>query len=138
MGKEDNGFIILKLDDGEDIFDCLHQAIRNFDINSGFVVLGVGMLADIDLGYFAGNEYLWKHLDEPHELVSLHGSISTKDETVIHLHCGLANRNHEIIGGHLKSARVCVINEILIRKLENTELGRVLNPDTGLKELTIL
>jgi len=77
------------------------------------------------------------YLDESHELVALHGSISTKNEVVIHLHCALANQDHEIIGGHLKSAKVCVINEILIKKLADVELGRSLNPATGLKELFI-
>ena len=76
-------------------------------------------------------------MEEPHELVALHGSISTKDEVVIHIHCGLANSTHELIGGHLKSAKVCVINEILIKKLDNIELGRKLNPKTGLKEMLI-
>ncbi len=139
-GKEDeNGFVVLKLEDGEDLFDCLNAAIEKFDIESGFIVLGIGMLADIEIGYFGGEGgYEWKRLDEPYELVALHGSISTKDETIIHLHCGLAGRDHNIIGGHLKSAKVCVINEILIKKLANVELGRNLNPKTGLKELYIV
>ena len=136
--KEDkNGFVVLKLDDGEDLFECLNRAIEEFNIRSGFVILGIGMLADAEIGYFSADGYEWKTLEEPHELVALHGSISTKGEVVIHLHCALANRSREIIGGHLKGAKVCVINEILIKKLVSIELDRNLNPKTGLKELFI-
>ncbi len=137
-GKEDNdGFIVLKLEDGECLFECMDKAIDEFNIKSGFIVLGIGMLTDIEIGFFGKDGYEWKHLHEPHELIALHGSISTKGENVIHLHCGLANKEHEIIGGHLKSAQVYVINEILIKKLVDVELGRNLNPETGLKELYI-
>ena len=136
-GKEENGVIVLKLDDGEDLFECLNRAIKEYNIKSGFVILGIGMLADAEIGFYAKDGYEWKKLGEPHELVALHGSISTKGEVVIHLHCALANRAHDIIGGHLKSAKVCVINEILIKKVNDIDLGRKLNPETGLKELFI-
>lgn len=137
QGKEENGFVVLKLDHDESLFDCLNRAIAEFDIKSGFIMQGIGMLANAEIGFFSPVGYEWKTLEEPHELVALHGSISTKDEIVIHIHCGLANKKHELIGGHLKSAKVCVINEILIRKLDNIELGRNLNPETGLKEMFI-
>jgi predicted DNA-binding protein with PD1-like motif len=137
-GKEENGLVVLKLDDGEDLFECLNSAVDEYSIRSGFVILGIGMLADAEIGYFSKDGYEWKSLEEPHELVALHGSISTKGEVVIHLHCALANKDHDIIGGHLKGAKVCVINEILIKKLDSIELGRNLNPETGLKEMFII
>ena len=138
-GKEDPEYIILKFDDGEDLMESLKGAISQFRISSGHVISGIGMLRNIEIGYFAGKEkgYSVKTLQEPHELVSLQGSISTAGGAVIHLHCSLANLNHEIVGGHLNSATVCVLNEILIRKTDKTVLGRVHNPKTGLKELTI-
>ena len=95
------GVIILKLDDGEDLMDCLNNAIKQFHIESGFVMMGIGMLRNVEIGYFTGKEYNKKQLEMAHELVSLQGSISTKDGTTIHLHCSLANDKHEIVGGHL-------------------------------------
>lgn len=136
-GKEEDSIVALKLDSGEDIFQCLHKAIKDFDIKSGYVLMGIGMLRDIEIGYFDGDKYLTKSLEEPHELISLQGSISTKDEIVIHLHCSLAGPDHNIIGGHLSKGTVNVINEILIKKVDEIELGRNLNPGTGLKELYI-
>lgn len=137
QGREGaGGLVVIKLDDGEDIMACLRKAIDDFGIASGFVVAGIGMLADAEIGYFAGSEYRRKVLAEPHELVSLQGSISTEGETVIHLHCALAGPGHALVGGHLFSGKVRVVNEILIRKAD-VRLGRRFNPATGLKELTV-
>ena len=136
-GKEENGFVALKLDHGEDFFNCLIQAIEDFDIKSGYILMGIGMLKDSEIGFFGGTEYITKHLAEPHELISMQGSISTKEEVIIHIHCSLAGPDHKLIGGHLNNGTVNVINEILIKKVEEIELGRTLNPNTGLKELYI-
>ena len=136
-GKEENGFIALKLDHGEDFYECLKKAIVDFEIRSGFILSGIGMLRDIEIGYFDGKDYHNQHLEEPHELVSLQGSISTKGEVIIHVHCSLAGPGHGLKGGHLHKGTVNVINEILIKRLDGMELSRRLNPDTGLKELQI-
>lgn len=136
-GKEENGFVALKLDHGEDFYECLNKAIMDFNIKSGYILMGIGMLKDVEIGYFGGTEYLTKHLAEPHELVSMQGSISTKDEVIIHIHCSLAGPDHKLIGGHLNKGTVNVINEIFIKKVDKIELGRNLNPNTGLKELYI-
>jgi len=138
QGKDNgDGFIALKLDDGEDLMVSLRDAVKQFHITSGFVMMGIGMLKNAEIGYFTGKSYNKKRLEKPHELITLQGSISTREEVIIHLHCSLANEEHEIIGGHLMGATVCVLNEILIKKTDNIVLGRKLNPITGLKELDI-
>lgn len=136
-GKSEENFIVLKLDDGEDLFDCLERAVADYGIKSAMIVSGIGMLADFELGFFRDGEYEWVFYDMPHELVAMHGSISTLGGIVIHIHAGLADSNHRLVGGHLKSAKVRVLNEILLLKLDNMEFERVLNPSTGLKELKI-
>jgi predicted DNA-binding protein with PD1-like motif len=138
QGKDNgDGFIVLKLDDGDDLSENLRIAIKHYHITSGFIVMGIGMLKNIEIGYFTGSGYKQKRLEKPHELISLQGSISTKGEVIIHLHCSLANDKHEVVGGHLTGATVCVLNEILIKKTENIVLKRNLNPFTGLRELYI-
>lgn len=136
QGREDGGFIILKLDDGEDLMDCLRRAVGEYGITSGFVMSGIGMLCDLEIGYFSGKAYEKMRIDTPHELLSLQGSISTDGEVVIHLHCSLAGPDHRVVGGHLFSGKVRVVNEIFIRKV-CVRLGRRQNPVTGLKELTV-
>ena len=136
-GRTEGNFIVLKLDDGEELFECLEKAIDEYDIRSGMILSGIGMLANFEIGFFKDGGYDWVVHEQPHELVAMHGSISTKDETMIHIHVGLAGPDHGLIGGHLKGARVCVVNEILILKLDSMEFSRVLNPGSGLKELQI-
>ena len=136
-GKEENGFVALKLDHGEDIYESLNRAIVDFNIKSGYILMGIGMLKDVEIGYFDGERYHTKYLEQAHELISLQGSISTKEEVIIHMHCSLAGSDHSLEGGHLNKGTVNVINEILIKKVNEIDLGRNLNPNTGLKELFI-
>ena len=68
------------------------------------------------------------------ELVALHGTIA---DGIIHMHCALANPQHQIIGGHLQEAKVAVLNEIVLQKLEEVVLHRRLNQKSGLKELEL-
>ena len=59
-GKEENGFVALKLDHGEDFYECLNKAIVDFNIKSGYVLMGIGMLRDFEIGFFDGEKYLAK------------------------------------------------------------------------------
>ena len=67
----------------------------------------------------------------------MHGSIAASDESKIHIHVALADSEHKVIGGHLLRARVCVLNEIVLLKMNRIVLGRRLNEKSGLYELDI-
>lgn len=95
------------------------------------------MIRDFEIGFFEKGAYERKLYEEPFELVGCQGSISTKGETTIHIHCSVAGPDHGVIGGHLNSATVHNVNEIFIRRFTNVKLDRVLNPETGLKELSV-
>jgi predicted DNA-binding protein with PD1-like motif len=135
--SEDKSLIVAKLGDGEDLFESMEGLVEKHDISSGLVVSGIGMLRNFVLGYFDGKEYQKKEFKTPCELISLQGSISTKGETVIHLHASLADENNNVIGGHLFQAEVCSLNEIVIRRLEEVSLRRKLDQETGLKMLDL-
>jgi predicted DNA-binding protein with PD1-like motif len=135
---EDKSLIVAKFEDGEDLFESFKTIIREHKIESGIVLTGIGMLRNFVLGYYDGETYRNKEFKEPHELVSLQGSITTKNETVIHLHASLADEQNNVIGGHVFQAEVNMLNEIVVRKLNDLALGRKENPSTGLKELDIL
>lgn len=137
QSSEEGLFIVVKLDKGEKIFDSLIEVIEKHDIKSGLVLSGIGMLKDVKLGYYSAEEHSSKTFEEPRELVAMHGSITTGEETVIHLHCALAGEDYAVIGGHLMEAEVAVIAEIVIAKLSEIVLGREFNPETGLKELSV-
>jgi predicted DNA-binding protein with PD1-like motif len=135
---KDKSLIVAKLEDGEDLLGSLGAIVEEYDIRSGLVLTGIGMLRNFVLGYFDGDAYLKKEFRDPCELVSLQGSITTEGETVIHLHASLADEDNNVVGGHVFQAEVCTLNEIVLRKLNDLSLGRKENPRTGLRELEIL
>ncbi|MFQ5910291.1 MAG: PPC domain-containing DNA-binding protein [Thermoplasmata archaeon] len=137
QSAEEGRFVVAKLDKGENLLAALREIIEKHDVTSGLVVSGIGMLRDIKIGYYSGEEHEPRSFEKPHELIALHGSISTGEETIIHLHCALSDENCNVVGGHLIDAEVAVVAEIVIAKLSRMVLGRMFNPETGLKELFV-
>lgn len=129
--------VLAKLEDGEDLFPSLLALAEETGIASGMVLWGIGMLRDVELGYFNGKSYERATYAEPRELLALHGSIAQDAENPLHLHVGLAGRDHVAVGGHLFRARVAVLNEVAVRRLSAIRLGRALNPASGLRELVL-
>ncbi len=137
QSAEEGRFIVAKLSKGENLVAALKEIIEKHGIVSGLVISGIGMLRNVELGYYSGEEHELRTFEKPRELVALHGSMTTGEETIIHLHCALSDENYDVIGGHLIDAEVAVIAELVIAKLSKIELGRELNPATGLKELSV-
>jgi predicted DNA-binding protein with PD1-like motif len=58
-------------------------------------------------------------------------------ELKIHLHATLAGPDQKVVGGHLDSGTVAVLNEIVLLCPEGLRLHRARNPETGLFELDL-
>ena len=95
------------------------------------------MIRDFELGYFNGSEYETKVYAKAHELLSMQGSFTTKDETIIHIHVTAGDKDHSVKGGHLIKGTVNVLNELSIISVQDIQMSREFNPDTGLKELRV-
>ncbi len=130
----EKNYIILKIEQGEDIEESLNQIIEDYAIFSGLVVFGIGMIRDLEIGYWNGKDYVKEKLKEPGELVSFHGSI-TSNEPRLHIHAAVALSDHIIRGGHFFSGKADPLMEIYILRLEEVVLKREKNPSTGLNEL---
>ena len=126
--------IILKLEDGEGPLNCLSEALASSGANALGVEFGIGMLRDLTIGYFNGTDYVKRTIQEPMEIVALHGLVAPEST---HLHCGLASRELSLIGGHLFEGTVNVVNELLLLKLDDVKIRRELNQSTGLMELQL-
>jgi len=137
-GKESN-LLVIRLDDGESVHTGLEQALGENMVKSGVVLGGVGMITDFKLGYYDGKEYITKEFKEPHELVSLQGTVAHggSGQLLLHLHCAVADKEKVVSGGHLLSARVKYMNELAVLRFVDVELGRHKNERTGLMELEI-
>ncbi len=135
--RSNDEVLVVKLEDGEKVHPSLIEVCRKHDLRVGWVTSGIGILREFTLGYFTGKEYLKKRFEEPHELLSMSGSVTLDAEVPIHLHCSVSSKEFNVFGGHLFEGVANVLNEILITRVENIELGRVLSPKTGYYELDI-
>jgi len=137
QSSSDDGLVIAKLDDGDDLLARLQELAAEHGIENGMVMWAIGMLREVEVGYFNGKEYERRTFAEPMELVALHGTYAAKAEPRLHVHVAAAGRDHRVVGGHLFRATVAVLNEVCLRRLGTARLDRVLNPRSGLKELTV-
>jgi len=123
--------LVCRLQDGEDLLPSL----LSLEVDSGVIVNGVGMLRDLEFGYWDGSGYLVEHVSEPVELLSLQGNIALfGKERTIHCHAAVARRGGEALGGHVLRATVHNTTETLVRLLPGIHLDRR-EEKTGLRGL---
>jgi len=124
MFRQENNIVVAKFVEGE-IIENLKNLMKEIDGRSALIINGVGQLESVTIGYFDGNEYIKKKLDDVFELVSLQGNIGMSGNNyIVHAHVSLGNRNHEIIGGHLIEGKVKTVNEISLLILKEIEIRR--------------
>ncbi len=118
--KKDGDLIFLRFDDNENFLKELEIFLESEKLFSGVFLSGVGMFKNFKIGWFSSikEKYMLDSFKTPHELVSLSGNISLKDEKVFsHIHVSLAGEDKKIIGGHLFEAYVCNTVELFIKKI---------------------
>jgi len=122
---------VVRLMDGEDLLGEL----RRLSADSAIVVCGIGMLREIELGYWNGEVYEKHHFDTPVELVSLQGTIARSgDERVVHVHACVGKPDGSALAGHLFAGTVHNTAEIGLRLPGGIVLERKVE-ETGLTGL---
>lgn len=117
--------VVLRLKDGEKLPDMLLQ----LGTNSAAIVAGVGMLREVVLGYWDGEQYVDEPLEEPVELLSFQGNIgSLHDRPLVHAHVVVGKRNLSALGGHLLRATVHNTAELVLLTLPGVRLERKPEP----------
>lgn len=120
--------IILRLGHGEDILESMKEAVKD-EKSTCLVVSGLGMLHEFELGYFDRGNYINKFFSEPHELLSMQGSVASEGDPRVHIHVAVANTKHEAFGGHLLSGRVWMSNEIGLLRLSGLKSARSIDQE---------
>jgi len=129
---------LLRLEDGQDLFDALSGFATREGVRAGAVVFGIGMFRRATIGYWNGERYLPRELTEPHEVVGLHGTIAQADgRPSLHLHAALAGTGHDLVGGHLLQATVGALQEVLVTTFPGRTFGRPLVESFGLRMLDL-
>jgi predicted DNA-binding protein with PD1-like motif len=129
---------MLRLDDGQDLFEAISAVARGEDIRAAAVVWGIGMFRKATIGYWDGAAYRPHDLAVPHEVVALHGTIAHADgNPSVHLHSALAGPDHHLVGGHLIRATVGILQEVLIDAFPGRTFGRPMVESFGLRMLDL-
>lgn len=118
---KNGNLIFLRFDNGEDFLLELNDYLARENINSGVFLSGIGMFKNFKIGWFntQKEKYQTDSFKFPHELISLSGNISIKDNEIFsHIHVSLAGEDKRIIGGHLFNAEVCNTVELFINVSE--------------------
>ena len=128
---------VIRLDRGEEILASLAAFCKAEGVSLGSVeALGAADHVIIGLYDVAVRQYHKHSFDEPMEITSLLGNITTKDgELYLHLHINLCREDMSVIGGHLNECRISATCEMFVRKLEGTVERRLDTESTGLNLL---
>ena len=131
--KFDDTYVI-RMDRGEEIVAALTDFCLKEGVDLGSVqALGASDRAVVGLYDVGTREYHKRTFEEPMEITSLVGSISTKGgEPYLHLHINLCREDMSVVGGHLNECRISATCEMIVRKI-NGRVERKLDEDvTGL------
>ena len=121
----DGEILFIRMEDGENFYEKLYEALDKYSIESGIILSGIGMLRDFTIGWFNGNEYEKEKISTPHELVSTSGNVSLVDNQIFaHIHAALANPERKLVGGHLFDGIVNNTVELFVKELPDIELYR--------------
>lgn len=125
--------IVARIDRGEEIHEQLEKIALREDVRLA-EVSALGAVDDFTVGVYkvAEKQYFANSFQGPFEIVSLTGTISTKDGAYYaHLHMSAGNEKGEVFGGHLNRARVSATCEMVISVIDGT-VERRFDPEIGL------
>ncbi len=133
----ENNIIAVKLESGDKIMESLNKIAAKYNIKSGFINSGIGMVKHLKIGYWNNDRYDEKEIEARSELVAFHGSIADS-EYKFHIHIGVATPDHILAGGHFFDGIADPLMEIQITKLEKIKFGKKYHEESKLNELEIL
>jgi uncharacterized protein len=132
--------VAVRLERGERLPDVLLELYTQYEATGAFIQGGIGMLADVELGYFKSpGQYDHKQFGGRYECLALQGNLSLYDgQPLAHLHAMLANEDYSVFGGHLFSAVVGLTLELKLTLLHApARMYRVIEADSGLPSLLV-
>ena len=106
----------VRIDRGEEIMTCLKDFCEQEHITLA-EVKALGAVDDFSVGLFDVEEkkYHSNHFTFPAEIVSLWGTVTTKDgQFYAHIHMSAGDKEGHVFGGHLNTARVSATCEMIV------------------------
>lgn len=123
----------MRLQPGNDLRHALEAECRREAALSAFVVSGIGSLVQASLRL--ADQVEETVVAGPLEILTLSGSLSPDGA---HLHMSVADGQGRVLGGHVAYGNLIrTTAEVLIAALAGWELQRVLDEQTGYRELRV-
>lgn len=123
----------LRIDRGEEIMSSLKNFCEKEKITLA-EVKALGAIDDFNVGLFdvETKEYHKNRFQFPAEIVSLWGTVTTKDGKFYpHIHMSAGDKDGHVFGGHLNNATVSATCEMIVEVSEGT-VERKFNDEVGL------
>jgi len=123
----------------EDLVEAIKKRVEKSGVRAGLVIV-IGSLKTVVLGYYREGEYKYIRLDGPLEIASCSGNIAVDErgETIIHAHIVVTNEKGEAFGGHLMQGSIVgVTAELIIIEGVGLNLQRTFDEKTKLKLLKL-
>ncbi len=123
----------LRLKPDSDLKQSLKDFVNFHNLQAGFILTAVGSLKQATLRF--ANQPSGQVLEQKFEILSLVGTLCRDG---VHLHIAISDLKGKTTGGHLEQG--CIIYttaEIVIGESEDFSFTRVLDPQTGFKELEV-
>ncbi len=123
---------VLRLEPGEDVFECLRTFAAERNLRSG-LVSGLGAVNEVDLGFFVRStrQYVTRRFTGEFEIGALVGNLSDLEgKPFPHCHLTIAGDDFVAYSGHLFRAVVSVTCEITLVTAPEV-LRRVTRPELG-------
>ena len=123
--KKKDGSIVVIMEHGEDFLENIKKLIESPELPElAVVITALGMLNDVEMGYFDGEKYEVHRLPEPAELLGISGLITKETDPPYHFHVTLGKKDGGVTGGHLLKGRVWNTVEMVLL-VEEIKLRRI-------------
>jgi predicted DNA-binding protein with PD1-like motif len=123
----------------EDLAEAIKKRAEKSGVRAGLLIV-IGSLKMVVLGYYRGGEYKYIRLEGPLEIASCTGNIAVDErgETIIHAHVVVTNERGEAFGGHLMQGSIVgVTAELTIIEGIGLNLQRTFDEKKKLKLLKL-
>ena len=128
---------MLRFELDDDFFTLLLQFCVDHNINTA-ELRGIGAAHQVELGYYhlERQEYEWRMLPEPVEVVSMTGNIALVDDApYAHVHAVVSDERLQCFGGHVNRLVVGPTLEVFL-DVHDVSVVRQDDEATGLKLCT--
>lgn len=129
---------MIRLAQGEELMHEMRAFCVRQNIRLGYFT-GLGAVREAELGVFLHDEgrYDTQTFQGSLEILSLHGNITLKDDSVhLHVHLGIGDEAFRMYGGHLNRAVIMPTCEIILHVFDATVI-RVRDEASGLSLLQL-